>query len=275
MTVPCIVEPEDGEPNATTIRPILPHLASTDTSSSRFEALTSNTTNDSSAFTQSSLIKTSRYQELGVPPASDQLTSTISSPSLRCCVIFMSTRSQGPVPFMIPPWILTISSTINQVPFTGLEIVTPSSLSLLGGGVIITPLSSNGVQFLSKAMSTAHEPSINPNPHLVFHLSETSDCEALPLCSEEFLSMSFISSGVKDDSAWSINATTPDTSGAAIEVPSLDSYPSSANCLGEPGNEEPVAAEADIIPLPNAVISGFNSSHSSSSLSVSLGPQLE
>ena len=68
----------------------------------------------------------------------------------------------------------------------------------------------------------------------------------------------------------------PETSGVAMLVPSLESYPLSASGRsGCPGSDGPVAAVADMMPDPYEVKSGLSSSHSSSSPSSSRGPQLE
>ena len=170
---------------------------------------------------------------------------------------------------------LSILPVNHHVPFSGSVSVIPSSDSF--GGSIMTPPPPpvRGEQVLPRTVSTAHEASINPKPHSSFHLSETLGSEAEPFCSLELRSMSLTSIGLRLESACSISATTPDTNGVAIDVPSLDSYPLSASGLGEPGNDVPVAAEAEYIPLPYAVKSGFNSSQSSSSLSLRRGPELE
>ena len=89
---------------------------------------------------------------------------------------------------------------------------------------------------------TAHDASSSPKPHSSFHLSEVSEALGLPFSSLEFLRISFISTGVRLESACNINATTPDTIGVAIDVPSLDSYELSASGLGLPGKDVPVAA---------------------------------
>ena len=132
-----------------------------------------------------------------------------------------------------------------------------------------------GEHVLPRTVSTAQEASINPKPHSLFHLSETPGSEAEPFCSLELRRISLISIGLRLESACSISATTPDTNGVAIEVPSLDSYPSFASGRGVPGKDVPTSAEAEYIPLPYAVRSGFNSSQSSSSLSLIRGPELE
>ena len=135
---------------------------------------------------------------------------------------------------------------MNHVPLTGFDTVTPSSVvSLEGGTTIPPPPLFNGVHGRSRTVSIAQDASSNPNPHSSFQRSDTPDSEGLPFNSLEFRKISLISIGVKSDSACSINATTPETNGVAIEVPSLDSYELSAIGLGEPGNEVPVAAEAE------------------------------
>ena len=144
-----------------------------------------------------------------------------------------------------------MSPVSHHVPFSGFVSVIPSSDSF--GGSMITPPpppSVRGEQLLPRTVSTAHEASINPNPHSLFHLSETPGSEGEPFCSLELRRISLISIGLRLESACSISATTPETNGVAIEVPSLDSYALSASGLGEPGNDVPVAAEAEYIPLP-------------------------
>ena len=140
-----------------------------------------------------------------------------------------------------------ISPVSNHVPFSGVSKIIPSSDSF--GGSTITPPppppSVNGVHDLPSTVSTAHEASREPNPQSEFHLFETLGSDGLPFFSLEFRSMSLISTGDRLESAWSINATTPETRGVAIEVPSFASYALSASGRGVPGNDVPVAAEAE------------------------------
>ena len=150
----------------------------------------------------------------------------------------------GPVLSTVVPLILTISPAINHVPFSGFSISTPRDVSLVGGTIIAPPPLLRGVQLRSNTVSTAQDASSKPKPHSSFHLSDTSEL-GLPFSSLEFLKISLISVGFRLESACNINATTPETIGVAIEVPSLDSYELSAVGLGVPGNEVPVAACAE------------------------------
>ena len=120
-------------------------------------------------------------------------------------------------------------------------------------------------------------PSIIPKPYLSFHLSETDGIEGVPLTSELFLRRSFTSCGSNSSSICKIIAAKPATAGVDILVPSNDTYPSSAkppeSCPGIV--EVDAACSADVIPDPGATTSGFSSSHLFSSLSSTLGPELE
>ena len=154
------------------------------------------------------------------------------------------------------------------------------------GPVKLIPIATRGISSAASpshsvapnAKSRAHAASTRPNPHLLFHRSETDGSEASGspdwrLDSDELRNMSLISWGVKSSSAWSIAATIPETTGVAMLVPLFDSYSLSARgCSGCPGKLVPNAAVAEMMLLPKAVMSGFSSSQSSSSPSSKRGP---
>ena len=83
LTVSVKTEPEEGEPNETIILPILPQRTSLEANSPSPDALTSITTFCSFSSIQSSLIKTSKYQDSISPPAVLQSSKTTSSKSSR------------------------------------------------------------------------------------------------------------------------------------------------------------------------------------------------
>ena len=83
LTVSDNTEPDEGDPNETIILPILPQRISLETNSPTPDALTSITTFCSLSSIQSSLIKTSKYQDSISPPAVLQSSNTTSSKSSR------------------------------------------------------------------------------------------------------------------------------------------------------------------------------------------------
>ena len=134
----------------------------------------------------------------------------------------MFTFSQGPVPSIRVPSILSSSSVTNHDPFSGDVMSIPREVSL-SGGTNIPPPPVSGVHVLSSTVSTAHDASIRPNPQSAFHLSDIPGSEGLPFFSLELRRISLISNGFNAGSACNIRATTPETSGVAMEVPSFDS----------------------------------------------------